>query len=147
MVFETGVLPGGPFLPGQTVLQSADQLGQVLEPMAQRLLASIATPVMLAVGIVEMAVGVMVITSWARLGANIASLWLALIALTQFRVELGPALCCQILPQEAKPTDTRTDTNFSLGPAVFKITFAVCRMLNAQKAEHELTPKLTPKLT
>jgi len=49
--------------------------------MAQRVLASIATPVMLAVGIVEMAVGVMVITSWTRLGAYIASLWLALIAI------------------------------------------------------------------
>lgn len=39
---------------------------------------------MLAVGIVEMAVDVMVITRWTRLGAYIASLWLALIAINLF---------------------------------------------------------------
>ena len=43
VVFETGVLPRGHFLPGQTVLQCANQLGHVLEPMAQRVLTSIAT--------------------------------------------------------------------------------------------------------
>ena len=52
-----------------------------MSPMAQRVLGSYSHPFMLAVGIVEMAVGVMVITRWTRLGAYIASLWLALIAI------------------------------------------------------------------
>src|SRR5262245_46317015 len=52
-----------------------------LSPMAQRILGSYSHTFMLATGVIEMIVGLMVITRWPRLGAYIASLWLLLIAI------------------------------------------------------------------
>ena len=47
-----------------------------LSPMAQRILGGLSHPFMLVVGVVEMIVGLLVITNWTRLGAYIASVWL-----------------------------------------------------------------------
>ena len=49
--------------------------------MAQRVLGSMSHPFMLAVGVVEMIVGLLIITRFTRIGAYIASAWLLLIAL------------------------------------------------------------------
>jgi uncharacterized membrane protein YphA (DoxX/SURF4 family) len=52
-----------------------------LSPIAQRILGNFSHPFMLIVGVIEMIVGLMVITRWPRLGAYIASIWLLLIAI------------------------------------------------------------------
>jgi uncharacterized membrane protein YphA (DoxX/SURF4 family) len=51
-----------------------------LHPMVGELLPVSAQTFMYAVGIIEIAVGLMVLTRWTRLGAWIATAWLALIA-------------------------------------------------------------------
>jgi hypothetical protein len=51
-----------------------------LSPIAQRVLGGLSHPFMLLVGVIEMLVGIMVITRWTRLGAYIGA-WLVLIAL------------------------------------------------------------------
>src|SRR5207302_9600181 len=72
----------GPFLAGLDkffhVLVDWDKY---LNPVSQRILGSLSHPFMLLVGVIEMIVGLMVITKWPRLGAYIASLWLLLIAI------------------------------------------------------------------
>jgi len=72
----------GPFLAGLDkffhVLVDWDKY---LSPIAQRILGNFSHPFMLVVGVIEMVVGLMVITRWPRLGAYIASLWLLLIAI------------------------------------------------------------------
>lgn len=54
---------------------------QYLSPTAQNVLGNFSHPFMLIVGVVEMIVGLMVITAWTRIGAYIASIWLLLIAI------------------------------------------------------------------
>ena len=53
---------------------------QYLSPLAAGLLPVSPQTFMYAVGIIEIAVGVMVLTRWTRLGAWIAAAWLAAIA-------------------------------------------------------------------
>lgn len=52
-----------------------------LSPIAQGVLGAYSHTFMLAVGVVEMVVGLLVITRWTRLEAYIASIWLLLIAI------------------------------------------------------------------
>jgi len=54
---------------------------QYLSPMAQRALGSHSHQFMLAAGAVEVIVALMVITSWTRVGAYLASIWLLLMAI------------------------------------------------------------------
>jgi uncharacterized membrane protein YphA (DoxX/SURF4 family) len=54
---------------------------QYLSPMATRMLPFSATTFMRAVGVVEMVVGLSILTRWTRVGAYVASAWLALIAI------------------------------------------------------------------
>ena len=54
---------------------------QYLSPVAQNILGAYSHSFMLAVGVVEMIVGLLVITRWTRVGAYIASIWLLLIAI------------------------------------------------------------------
>ena len=72
----------GPFLAGLDkffhVLVDWDQY---LSPIAQRVLGGMSHPFMLLAGVIEMIVGIMIITRWTRIGSYIASLWLVLIAL------------------------------------------------------------------
>ena len=51
-----------------------------LSPLAERLLPVSATTFMHIVGVIEMAVGLMILTRWTRIGSYIAMLWLAAIA-------------------------------------------------------------------
>jgi uncharacterized membrane protein YphA (DoxX/SURF4 family) len=53
-----------------------------LAPAVGNLLPVSATSLMRAVGVVEMLVGILILTNWTRIGAWIASGWLLLIALT-----------------------------------------------------------------
>ena len=72
----------GPFLAGlDKFFHFLVDWDKYVSPMAQRVLGSFSHPFMLIVGVVEMIVGLMVITRWPRLGAYIASLWLLLIAI------------------------------------------------------------------
>jgi hypothetical protein len=72
----------GPFLAGiDKFFHFLVDWDQYLAPQAQRILGGLSHPFMLLVGVIEMVVGIMVITKWPRLGAYIASLWLALIAI------------------------------------------------------------------
>ena len=72
----------GPFLAGlDKFLHILADWDKYLSPMAQRMLGSFSHPFMLAVGVIEMLVGIMVITRWTRIGAYIASVWLLLIAI------------------------------------------------------------------
>ena len=72
----------GPFLAGlDKFTHLLVNWDQYLSPIAQRVLGSMSHPFMLLTGIVEMIVGIMIITRWTRIGAYIASLWLLLIAL------------------------------------------------------------------
>jgi hypothetical protein len=72
----------GPFLAGlDQFFHLLVNWDMYLSPMAQRILGGLSHPFMLAVGVVEMIVGLMIITRWTRLGAYIASIWLLLIAI------------------------------------------------------------------
>ena len=51
-----------------------------LSPLAVRLLPVSGTTFMHIVGVIEMIVGLMILTRWTRLGSYVAMLWLALIA-------------------------------------------------------------------
>ena len=53
---------------------------QYLSPIAQRMLPFGAPAFMRIVGVIEIAVGLMILTKWTRLGAYVAAAWLALIA-------------------------------------------------------------------
>jgi len=72
----------GPFLAGlDKFFHLLVNWDQYLSPMAQRILGNFSHPFMLIAGVVEMIVGLMVITRWTRLGAYFASIWLLLIAI------------------------------------------------------------------
>lgn len=72
----------GPFLAGlDKFLHLLTNWDMYLSPLAQHILGNLSHPFMLLVGVVEMIVGIMVITRWTRLGAYIASVWLVLIAI------------------------------------------------------------------
>src|SRR5947209_11543583 len=72
----------GPFLAGlDKFFHLLVNWDMYLSPIAQRVLGGFSHPFMLLVGVIEMIVGLMVITRWTRWGAYIASLWLLLIAL------------------------------------------------------------------
>jgi len=72
----------GPFLAGlDKFLHLLVNWDKYLSPMARNVLGTYSHDFMLAVGVIEMIVGLMVITRWPRLGAYIASLWLLLIAI------------------------------------------------------------------
>jgi len=64
------------------ILSSAHELGPIPEPAGRQDLGGFSHPFMLVVGVIEMCVGLMIITKWTKLGAYIASIWLVLIALT-----------------------------------------------------------------
>jgi hypothetical protein len=71
----------GPFLAGlDKFFYRLTNWDQYLSPMALRMLGSHSHQFMMAVGIVEIIVGLMIITSWTKLGAYLASVWLVLIA-------------------------------------------------------------------
>jgi len=53
---------------------------QYLSPMATRMLPFSPATFMRAVGVVEIVVGLLILTRWTRIGAYVASVWLALIA-------------------------------------------------------------------
>lgn len=53
-----------------------------LNPLVTRLLPIDPSTFMQAVGVIEMIVGLLILTSWTRLGAYVASAWLASIALS-----------------------------------------------------------------
>jgi hypothetical protein len=72
----------GPFLAGlDKFFHLLTNWDQYLSPIAQRFLGGQDHTFMLVVGVVEMIVGLMVITNWTRIGAYIASIWLLLIAI------------------------------------------------------------------
>ena len=52
-----------------------------LSPIARNMLGNLSHPFMLLAGVIEMIVGLMIITRWTRIGGYIASLWLLLIAI------------------------------------------------------------------
>jgi uncharacterized membrane protein YphA (DoxX/SURF4 family) len=54
---------------------------QYLSPMAQRMLGSHSHQFTLVAGAVEIILGLLVITSWTKLGAYLASAWLLLMAI------------------------------------------------------------------
>jgi uncharacterized membrane protein YphA (DoxX/SURF4 family) len=53
-----------------------------LSPLAQRLLPVSGTTFMYLVGVIEMVVGLMILTRWTRLGSYVAMIWLVLIAVS-----------------------------------------------------------------
>src|SRR5436190_12849887 len=73
----------GPFVAGlDKFFHLLTNWDQYLSPLAVRVLGSMSHPFMLLVGVIEMCVGLMVITRrWTRIGAYIASIWLVMIAL------------------------------------------------------------------
>ena len=54
---------------------------QYLSPMAQRMLGGHSHQFTLVAGVVEIILGLLVITSWTKLGAYLASAWLLLMAI------------------------------------------------------------------
>ncbi len=64
----------GPFLAGlNKFFHLLVNWDQYLGPTAQRILGSVSHPFMLIVGVVEVILGLMIVTRWTRLGAYIAS--------------------------------------------------------------------------
>jgi len=75
----------GPFVAGlDKFLHRLVNWDQYLSPMALRTLGSHSHQFMMAVGVVEMVVALMIITSWTKLGAYLASIWLLMIAINLF---------------------------------------------------------------
>lgn len=71
----------GPFLAGlDKFFNILTDWGMYLSPMAERLLPVSPTVFMRAVGVVEMAVGLMILVGYARIGGYIAAGWLLCIA-------------------------------------------------------------------
>jgi len=72
----------GPFLAGlDKFFHLLTDWDKYLSPIAAHILGNLSHPFMLLVGVIEMAVGLMIITRWTRIGSYIASLWLLLIAI------------------------------------------------------------------
>src|SRR3954470_13951223 len=72
----------GPFVAGlDKFTHLLTNWDQYLSPIAARILGGFSHPFMLVAGVIEMCVGLMIITKWTRIGAYIASIWLVLIAL------------------------------------------------------------------
>jgi hypothetical protein len=72
----------GPFLAGiDKFFHFLTDWDKYLSPIAKNILGGWGHPFMLLVGVIEMIVGIMVLTNWARIGAYVASLWLLLIAI------------------------------------------------------------------
>ncbi|MGI9103463.1 MAG: hypothetical protein ACR2IF_13575 [Terriglobales bacterium] len=72
----------GPFLAGlDKFFHVLTDWDKYLSPIAKNILGGYSHSFMLAVGVVEMIVGLLVITRWPRLGAYLASVWLLLIAI------------------------------------------------------------------
>ena len=72
----------GPFVAGlDKFFHLLTNWDQYLSPLAVKILGGFSHPFMLVVGVIEMCVGLMIITRWTKLGAYIASIWLVLIAL------------------------------------------------------------------
>lgn len=72
----------GPFLAGlDKFFHLLVNWDMYLSPIARNMLGGLSHPFMLLAGVVEMIVGIMIITRWTRIGAYIASIWLVLIAI------------------------------------------------------------------
>jgi len=72
----------GPFLAGlDKFFHLLTNWDKYLSPTAQSILGSHSHQFMMLVGVVEMIVGLLVITKWTRLGAYLATIWLLLIAI------------------------------------------------------------------
>src|SRR5436309_13043212 len=72
----------GPFVAGlDKFTHLLTNWDQYLSPIAANILGGLSHPFMLVAGVIEMIVGLMIITRWTRLGAYIASIRLVLIAL------------------------------------------------------------------
>ena len=72
----------GPFLAGlDKFFNLLTDWSMYLSPLATRMLPVSAEAFMRAVGVIEMAVGLMILTRWTRLGAYVACAWLVGIAL------------------------------------------------------------------
>src|SRR3954451_14096112 len=72
----------GPFVAGlDKFTHLLTNWDQYLSPIAAHILGGLSHPFMLVAGVIEMCVGLMIVTKWTRIGAYIASIWLVLIAL------------------------------------------------------------------
>jgi hypothetical protein len=72
----------GPFLAGlDKFFHLLTDWDKYLSPIAAHILGSLSHPFMLLAGVIEMIVGLMIVTRWTRIGSYIASLWLLLIAI------------------------------------------------------------------
>ena len=73
----------GPFLAGLDKFSNLLTNWQMyLNPSIERLLPVSGAVFMQIVGVIEMIVGLMILTRWTRLGSYVAMVWLTLIALT-----------------------------------------------------------------
>jgi uncharacterized membrane protein YphA (DoxX/SURF4 family) len=71
----------GPFLAGlDKFFNLLTNWEMYLSPFAEKLLPFSATTFMHIVGVIEMIVGIAILTRWTRLGAYVAALWLVCIA-------------------------------------------------------------------
>lgn len=71
----------GPFLAGlDKFFNILTNWGMYLSPAAERLLPISGTAFMRTVGVVEMIVGLAILTRWTRLGSYVAAAWLVAIA-------------------------------------------------------------------
>jgi len=72
----------GPFLAGlDKFFNFLAQWDMYLSPMATKVLPVSATAFMRVVGVIEMIVGLAILTKWTRIGAYVAMVWLVLIAI------------------------------------------------------------------
>lgn len=74
-------LGAGPFLAGlDKFFNLLTDWEKYLNPLAERLLPVSGATFMHIVGVIEMIVGLMILTRWTRVGSYVAMLWLAAIA-------------------------------------------------------------------
>jgi uncharacterized membrane protein YphA (DoxX/SURF4 family) len=72
----------GPFLAGlDKFFNLLTNWEMYLSPLAQKFLPFSATTFMHIVGVIEMVVGLAILTRWTRIGSYVAAIWLVLIAI------------------------------------------------------------------
>jgi len=88
----------GPFLAGlDKFFHLLTNWDMYLSPIARNMLGNLSHPFMLLAGVIEMIVGLMIITRWTRIGGYIASLWLLLIAINLVTTVNTSTLRCATL--------------------------------------------------
>lgn len=114
----------GPFLAGlDKFFNLLTDWGMYLSPWVERLLPISGGAFMRVVGVIEMIVGLAILTSWTRIGSYIAGIWLVTIAINLLTTGMFFDLAVR-------------DLEIAIG------AYALARLTEAREAQEERSPSL-----